>query len=96
MGRGEVMSIWKYAELWGAPPEADAVTLGEGATPLIRSRQIGATLGLANLWFKYEGSNPTGSYKDRFAAAAVTHLKREGRRVCLGTSSGNTGAAIAG
>jgi threonine synthase len=89
------MSIWKYAELWGAPPESEAVTLGEGATPLIRSRRIGATLGLTNLWFKYEGSNPTGSYKDRFAAAAVTHLKREGRRICLGTSSGNTGAALA-
>ena len=89
------MSIWKYAEKWGAPPEADAVTLGEGATPLIRSQQIGATLGLTNLWFKYEGGNPTGSYKDRFAAAAVTQLKRDGRKLCLGTSSGNTGAALA-
>lgn len=89
------MSIWKYADLWGAPPETDAITLGEGNTPLIRSQRIGPALGLKNLWFKYEGSNPTGSYKDRFAAAAVTHLKREGRRVCLGTSSGNTGAALA-
>ena len=89
------MSIWQYADKWGAPPEADAVTLGEGGTPLIRSRRIGPELGLKNLWFKYEGSNPTGSYKDRFAAAAVTHLKREGRRLCLGTSSGNTGAALA-
>ena len=89
------MSIWKYADRWGAPPEADAVTLGEGATPLLRSMRIGAALGLANLWFKYEGSNPTGSYKDRFAAAAITHVKREGRRICLGTSSGNTGAALA-
>jgi threonine synthase len=89
------MSIWKYADKWGAPPEADAVTMGEGNTPLIRSRRIGPALGLKNLWFKYEGGNPTGSYKDRFAAAAVTHLKREGRRVCLGTSSGNTGAALA-
>lgn len=89
------MKLWKYAEKWGAPPAADAVTLGEGGTPLIRSQRIGATLGLKNLWFKYEGSNPTGSYKDRFAAAALTHLKRDGRRACLGTSSGNTGAALA-
>ena len=89
------MSLWRYADKWGAPPEADAVTLGEGNTPLIRSRQIGEALGLKNLWFKYEGSNPTGSYKDRFAASAVTHLKRDGRRICLGTSSGNTGAALA-
>jgi threonine synthase len=62
---------------------------------LIRSQRIGSALGLRNLWFKYEGCNPTGSYKDRFAAAAVTHLKQDGRRACLGTSSGNTGAALA-
>ena len=89
------MHLWKHAEKWGAPPAADAVTLGEGNTPLIRSQRIGPALGLHNLWFKYEGANPTGSYKDRFAAAAVTHLKREGKRACLGTSSGNTGAALA-
>ena len=89
------MNLWKHADKWGAPPAADAVTLGEGNTPLIHSQRIGPALGLRNLWFKYEGGNPTGSYKDRFAAAAVTHLKREGRRACLGTSSGNTGAALA-
>jgi threonine synthase len=50
---------------------------------------------LRSLWFKLEGSNPSGSYKDRFAAAAVTRLVQAGRRVCLGTSSGNTGAALA-
>jgi len=89
------MNLWKHADKWGAPPMADAVTLGEGNTPLIRSEKIGAALGLRRLWFKFEGSNPTGSYKDRFAAAAVTHLKRDGRQACLGTSSGNTGAALA-
>ncbi|HRE80745.1 MAG TPA: PLP-dependent lyase/thiolase [Opitutaceae bacterium] len=89
------MHLWNYADLWDAPPKERAVTLGEGGTPLIRSRRIGESLGLDQLWFKYEGSNPTGSYKDRFAAAAVTHLAIEGKRVCLGTSSGNTGAAVA-
>ncbi|MCF3650459.1 pyridoxal-phosphate dependent enzyme [Synoicihabitans lomoniglobus] len=76
-------------------PVSDALTMGEGNTPLIRSRRIGPELGLNELWFKYEGANPTGSYKDRFAVAAVTHLAREGKRLCLGTSSGNTGAALA-
>jgi len=89
------MSIWNYAEKWQAPPREIAVTMGEGNTPLIRSTRIGSALGLRNLWFKYEGGNPTGSYKDRFAAAAVTHLKQDGKRLCLGTSSGNTGAAVA-
>lgn len=89
------MNLWKHAGKWGAPPSEGAVTLGEGGTPLVRSRAIGPALGLKNLWFKLEGGNPTGSYKDRFAAAAVTHLKRDGRTACLGTSSGNTGAALA-
>jgi threonine synthase len=89
------MNLWKHAAKWDAPPSEDAVTLGEGRTPLVRSRVIGPALGLKNLWFKIEGCNPTGSYKDRFAASAVTHLKRDGRVACLGTSSGNTGAALA-
>jgi threonine synthase len=88
------MSLWKHADWWGAPPGA-RVTLGEGNTPLVRSVRLGAELGLAELWFKCEGANPTGSYKDRFAAAAVSHLKGDGRKLCLGTSSGNTGAALA-
>lgn len=89
------MSIWKYADRWQAPSREIAVTMGEGQTPLIRSTQLGPELGLKNLWFKYEGGNPTGSYKDRFAAAAVTHLRQEEKQLCLGTSSGNTGAAVA-
>ncbi len=88
------MSLWTYASLWDAPA-APAITLEEGATPLIRSQTLGAELGLQRLYFKYEGANPTGSYKDRFAAAAVTHLRAEGKQLCLGTSSGNTGAALA-
>lgn len=89
------MSLWDYADRWDAPPRAEAVTMGEGRTPLVRSRRLGPALGLSNLWFKLESANPTGSYKDRFAAAAVSHLRREGRTACLGTSSGNTGAALA-
>lgn len=50
---------------------------------------------MPNLYFKIESGNPTGSYKDRFAAAAVTDLKKRGAKLCLATSSGNTGAALA-
>lgn len=88
------MNHWKYANWWGAPPEA-RITLGEGGTPLIRSTKLGPELGLRQLWFKYEGANPTGSYKDRFASSAVSHLVQDGKKFCLGTSSGNTGAAVA-
>ena len=90
----QFMNHWKYADWWGAP-KGSTVTLGEGGTPLIRSAKLGPEMGLGQLWFKYEGANPSGSYKDRFAAAAVSHLVQDGRRVCLGTSSGNTGAALA-
>lgn len=90
------MSIWKFADRLPAPAEAHRLSLGEGDTPLIRSRAIGPVLGLRNLFFKLESVNPTGSYKDRFAAASVSHLRAKSRSLCLGTSSGNTGAALAG
>lgn len=71
------------------------ITLGEGNTPLVRSRRIGPAAGLANLHFKLEFLNPTGSYKDRFATAAVSQMLARGATHCLATSSGNTGAALA-
>lgn len=88
--------IWKWADRLGrVPPAASRITLGEGNTPLVRSRLIGPAAGLTNLFFKLESSNPTGSYKDRFAVAAVSHLLDRGVKHCLATSSGNTGAALA-
>lgn len=71
------------------------VTMGEGHTPLIPAKQMGADYGIRNLYFKLEITNPSGSYKDRFAAAAVSHLLDSGSRICLATSSGNTGSALA-
>jgi len=88
--------IWKWADRLGNVPDAShRITLGEGGTPLIRSRRIGPDMGLTKLYFKLESCNPTGSYKDRFAAAAVSHLLARGTARCLATSSGNTGAALA-
>jgi threonine synthase len=88
--------IWKWADRLGnAPPDEFRLTLGEGGTPLVRSHRIGPEAGLTNLYFKLESANPTGSYKDRFAASAVSHLLARGRTSCLATSSGNTGAALA-
>ena len=89
------MSIWRWRELFLDLPAERRLSLGEGGTPLIRSRSIGRAAGLENLWFKLEGVNPTGSYKDRFAAAAVSQMAHAGKRCCIATSSGNTGAALA-
>src|SRR5690349_14866005 len=89
------MSIWRWAERFSRAPAACRITLGEGDTPLVRSRRIGPAAGATELFFKLEGSNPTGSYKDRFAAAAVADMLASGKRHCIATSSGNTGAALA-
>jgi len=70
-------------------------SLGEGHTPLIRSRFIGPQAGLDQLHFKLESVNPTGSYKDRFAAAAINAMLRNGQTRVIASSSGNAGAALA-
>jgi len=69
--------------------------LGEGNTPLVRSVHVGPALGLENLFFKLESCNPSGSYKDRFAAAEVSRMLRIGAKACVATSSGNAGSALA-
>ena len=72
-----------------------SLSLGEGRTPLIPSRRIGPSLGATRLMFKIEGGNPSGSYKDRFAASQVGWMLEQGAPACVATSSGNTGAALA-
>jgi threonine synthase len=89
------MSIWRWAERLDPVPERARVTLGEGNTPLVRSRRIGPGAGLRNLYLKLDFATPTGSYKDRFAAAAVSHMLAAGQTRCVATSSGNTGSALA-
>jgi threonine synthase len=75
-----------------ATPEID---LHEGSTPLVPSRNIGRALGLKNLYFKYEGLNPTGSFKDRGMVVAVAKALEAGSRVLMCASTGNTSASMA-
>ncbi len=70
-------------------------SLGEGETPLLRSRRIGPDVGLDHLYFKLETVNPTGSYKDRFAAAAISDMRAHGKKRVVTSSSGNAGSALA-
>jgi threonine synthase len=93
--QGGLPGIWHYgARLPIRAPER-AVSLGEGGTPLLRSARLGIELGVPDLYFKIEGSNPTGSYKDRIAAVGISRLRELGKRAWAATSSGNAGAAIA-
>lgn len=90
------MSVWKHAEQFDLEvAEPYRISLGEGNTPCVKSRSIGRSFGCDELYFKIESGNPTGSYKDRFAALAVSLMKSQDRHTCLATSSGNTGAALA-
>ncbi|WP_157830233.1 pyridoxal-phosphate dependent enzyme [Siphonobacter sp. SORGH_AS_0500] len=87
-------TIWTYAEHLPSVPKASRLYLGEGGTPLVKSRYIGNAIGLEHLYFKLENLNPTGSYKDRFASVLVSQMQVAGQKVCIATSSGNTGAAL--
>jgi len=72
------------------------ISLGEGNTPLIKLQNIPADQGVdAEIFVKYEGLNPTGSFKDRGMCMAVTKAVEEGSRAIICASTGNTSAAAA-
>jgi len=70
------------------------LTMGEGGTPVVPLSRLAERWGLGGLWGKAEYLNPTGSYKDRIAAATMRVVLRDGLRGWIGTSSGNGGAAM--
>ena len=86
-------NMWRYAEVL---PARDAVSLGEGMTPVIHARRLGARLGLDALYVKDEGLNPTGSFKARGLSAAVTRAKELGATTLAIPTAGNAGGALAG
>ncbi len=88
--------IEEYAELLPVSDQTPRVTLLEGATPLIPSEHIGPGLpGRLSLFFKYEGLNPTGSFKDRGMTVAVSKALEEGAQATICASTGNTAASAA-
>jgi threonine synthase len=89
------MSLWRFADLLPAPAAEFRLSLGEGNTPLVKSQRLGPSAGLPNLYYKLETANPTNSYKDRFAAVAVSLMRAAGKRRCVAMSSGNAGSALA-
>jgi threonine synthase len=91
---GRPLSMWRYHELLPVDLD-DAVSLGEGLTPLVAVPTLARRLGLRELYVKNETVNPTWSFKDRLASAAVSTARAMGMRVITGSSSGNAGAATA-
>src|SRR5438309_8605095 len=87
--------IARYREHLPVGPSTPEVDLKEGSTPLVPSLNIGKALGLEHLYFKYEGLNPTGSFKDRGMVVAVAKALEAGHRVFMCASTGNTSASMA-
>jgi threonine synthase len=92
MGEGVLSTYAEYLPVTAQTPD---LTMGEGATPLVRSRHLGKELGVGNLYFKLEGCNPTGSFKDRGMVVAVAKAMEAGHTRILCASTGNTSASAA-
>jgi threonine synthase len=88
--------IDKYRDHLPVHDDTRIISLGEGNTPLIRLHNIPRLIGKqVDIYVKYEGLNPTGSFKDRGMTMAVTKAVEEGSRAIICASTGNTSAAAA-
>jgi threonine synthase len=88
-------AMWRYAPVLPVRKPSSMVSLGEGMTPLIHARRLGARLGASDIWIKDEGLNPTGSVKARGLSCAVSMAVELGiRRVSI-RSAGNGASALA-
>ena len=88
--------INKYRKYLPVTDTTPIVTLNEGNTPLIKADNLAKKIGLeCNLYLKFEGCNPTGSFKDRGMTMAVTKAKEEGSNAIICASTGNTSASAA-
>jgi len=88
-------SLWRYREVLPVTNDASILCLGEGFTPLIHAQRLGNRLGLPNLYLKDEALNPTGSFKARGLAVAVSMANELGLRKLAIPSAGNAGGALA-
>ena len=94
------MKAWKgllteYKSYLPITDKTPLISLNEGNTPLIKAEKIGEKLGGIELYFKYDGLNPTGSFKDRGMVMAVAKALEEGSKAIMCASTGNTSASAA-
>ena len=88
------LSVWRYRDVLPVSSR-NAVSIGEGGTGLSLSVRIAPNLGLDEVYFKNEGQNPTGSFKDRGMTVAITRAVELGARTVVCASTGNTSASMA-
>lgn len=87
--------LWRYAEVLPVESLENIVSLGEGWTPLLHAKRLGARVGLENLYVKDESQNPTQSFKARGMTAAVSMAKELGAEKLVVPSAGNAAGALA-
>ena len=88
-------ALEKYRDYLPVTDDTPMFSLGEGGTPLVKSRAIGDAVGCGDLYFKLEGCNPTGSFKDRGMVVAVAKAMEAGATSIVCASTGNTSASAA-
>jgi threonine synthase len=88
-------SMWRYFEMLPVFDQKNIVSLGEGWTPLLSLKKLGAELGITSLLMKDESLNPTGSFKARGLSAAISKAKELGIQNCIIPTAGNAGGAMA-
>jgi threonine synthase len=86
--------IEEYRARLPVSEQTPVVTLREGGTPLVRSESLSGETG-CEVWLKYEGANPTGSFKDRGMTLAISKAVEEGSKAVVCASTGNTSASAA-
>ena len=85
----------RYAKWLPLTDRTPRLSLHEGSTPLLRADRLATWVGVRELWLKYEGLNPTGSFKDRGMVVAVAKAMEAGARTIICASTGNTAASAA-
>lgn len=89
-------TMWRYRAILPLAPGDSVPTLPVGWTPLVPAPRLAASVGVAELWIKDDGRNPTASLKDRASAMVVAHAMNSGIEVVTTASTGNAAAALAG
>jgi len=92
---GRQPNLWRYREVLPVEDDNNVLTLGEGMTPLIKAERLGAQLGMPHLFIKDEALNPTGSFKARGMAVAISMAKELGVTKLAVPSAGNAAGALA-
>ena len=87
--------MWRFHRVLPILDASHIVTLGEGSTPLLPAPRLAKSLGLRELHLKYEGTNPTGTVKDRTSSTAVSSARQFSFRAITVVSTGNAGASLA-